>query len=497
MSPQLPSASTVAEAPDEPPIPPRFRTLKRVGLALLAGVVALAVVHVWWGCEARRRLDAAIAMYRARGEPVTLEDFRAAFPPLPDHENAAKLYEEAARIVTRTPKSVSPKGDTPAEPAEALDELRATTAEAVALVRKARALPRADWGVKLESPTIGTMLPWLSPQRDLSRALNSAALDSHAQGDEGEAIERLRDALDHAHKIANGSPFLICHLVFIACIANTCSTIETLTPALQIAGERSDAAAPPEAVRGLIHDLLNESRLHDQWRQVGAGERMMALDSADYLSRGGVEMLGYVATPTPSSPPLRPVVYALQPMFELDAVFMMDHLTRWTDAGLRECYASALDALPRFPEQTVAYDSFAHQLSRTLLPSYERSITLTFRAVAMRRMAATALAMRLYENDHGTRPDQLDDLVPAYLPTVPADPFAADDQPLGYRPDAPRPLLYTVSENLEDEGGQYKRYSAGNVTWDDYDFPFFLDAPPPIAPASSQAVEDDGQPGGH
>lgn len=496
MSLQAPTTSTAAEAPDDLPIPPRHRTLKRAGLALLAGVVIVVLVHVSWGCEARRRLDAAIATYRARGELVTLDDFRAAFPPLPDRENAAKLYEEAGRLIWRRPAPTTPEGEPSAQPEAVLEELRRNTGQAVALVRKARALPRANWGVKLDSPTVGTMLPWLSPQRDLSRALNSAALDSHAQGDDGEAVERLRDALDHAHKIGGESPFLLCHLVHLSCAANAISTIETLAPGLRVTIDGHSGAASPEQVRALIGNLLDERRLREQWRQVGAGERMLALDSAAYLSDGGVEILGYVATPTPSTPVLRPVVFALRPMFELDAVFMMDHLTHWTDAGLEESYPAACAAMPRFPGRVNAYDGFAHLLAWTLLPSYERAITLTFRAIATRRMAATALAIRLYETDYGARPDRLDDLVPEYLPAVPADPFAADNRPLGYLPDAPRALLYSVGENGMDEGGTYKLRSGGWIDYDALDIPFFLDAPPPIAPASSQAVEDDGQPGG-
>ena len=67
-------------------------------------------------------------------------------------------------------------------------------------------------------------------------------------------------------------------------------------------------------------------------------------------------------------------------------------------------------------------------------------------------MAATGLAIRLYEIDHGRRPERLADLVPEYLPAVPDDPMDARRK-ISYLPRAKRPLLYSVGENGTDEGG--------------------------------------------
>jgi len=99
--------------------------------------------------------------------------------------------------------------------------------------------------------------------------------------------------------------------------------------------------------------------------------------------------------------------------------------------------------------------------------------------LAERRMAATALAIRLYELDYGRRPERLAELVPDYLPSVPGDPFAAADRPIGYVPHAPRPVLYSVNIDGVDEGGRYVLYSAGRVERDAADLPFFLNGDRP------------------
>jgi hypothetical protein len=60
-----------------------------------------------------------------------------------------------------------------------------------------------------------------------------------------------------------------------------------------------------------------------------------------------------------------------------------------------------------------------------------------------------ALACRLYERDHdGAVPGRLQDLVPAYLPALPADPYAVGGASLGYvcgtLPVAAKACVYSV-----------------------------------------------------
>jgi hypothetical protein len=68
----------------------------------------------------------------------------------------------------------------------------------------------------------------------------------------------------------------------------------------------------------------------------------------------------------------------------------------------------------------------------------ERTVQVLYRALAERRMAATALAIRLYELDNGTRPEKLTELVPDYLPALPRDPFSAEGNTFRYASDRTR-----------------------------------------------------------
>jgi hypothetical protein len=102
--------------------------------------------------------------------------------------------------------------------------------------------------------------------------------------------------------------------------------------------------------------------------------------------------------------------------------------------------------------------------------------------VAVQRMAATALAIRLYQIDAGLRPSDLKALVPRYLAAVPVDPFDKDGRPIRCLSAGDRPLLYSAHTNGKDDGGDFALDADGSV--DDGASPdqvFFLDGRRPAA----------------
>jgi len=65
----------------------------------------------------------------------------------------------------------------------------------------------------------------------------------------------------------------------------------------------------------------------------------------------------------------------------------------------------------------------------------------------------TILALRAYQLTHGKLPPDLSALVPEFLNEVPIDDF--DGQPLRYSPE--RKIVYSVGQNLKDDGGDDSR----------------------------------------
>ncbi|MBU0617202.1 MAG: hypothetical protein KKI02_05760, partial [Planctomycetes bacterium] len=374
--------------------------------------------------------------------------------------------------------------------------------EAVRLVRQAVTRQEVDWKRKLKSPVIDVLLPNLSPQKQLARLLCTMALYNHHIGNDAEAVGVLRDTLRQAELVPVRQASLISHYVEIAIQALVAGAVEETTPGLRIAGSLPEESkgivlAGADDVRALVADLLREDALRDNWCQAYYAERLMMLDCAMMMAQSPAAITGARGGGAPSSL----LGHFTKPMFQLDGVFMMELCTAAAEAGTRPDYVTAQEALPHFPAFGNHPERTAHLLSSILLPSFERVLELRFRVIGERRMAATALAIRLYELDHGHRPLTLTDLVPGYLPAVPRDPFATDGRTVGYLPDAPKPILYCVGLDGVDDGGEYVLRSSGSVDGDLKDQPFFLngDRPrPPFVPSSDETdrpetVEDDGE----
>ena len=75
---------------------------------------------------------------------------------------------------------------------------------------------------------------------------------------------------------------------------------------------------------------------------------------------------------------------------------------------------------------------------------------------------AILLACRAYEEMTGQLPEALEALVPDYLPAVPRDPFDGRS----FRYSAERRLVYSVGENLVDDGGMDGRQQGRRLAKD-------------------------------
>ena len=500
------NASSPTADTDAQPIPPRYWWLKRILLACVLLVFALAGLRWWWGYEAERRLQAKIDEYHAAGQPVTIEDFQ--YPPVPDEENAAYFLMKAAEAIIVPAGLRVDFGDVCNEldrVVEYVDDVKRIVEandEVVRLVREAVAKQEVDWKKKLKSPVIDVLLPNLSPQKQLARLLCTAALYNHHIGNDAEAVSVLRDTLRQAELVPVRQTSLISHLLETAIQALAAGVVEEIAPRLCIAGstaEESDGVVPVDAdeVRELIDFLLREDTLRDHWLQAMYAERLMELDCAMIVAKDPGTFVGAGA----GGAPLSLLGRFAEPMYQLDAVFMLESCTAAADAGTQPDYATAHAAFPRFPAFANQPERTAHLLSSIFLPSFERALELHFRLIGECRMAAIALAIRLYEIDHGQRPPTLAELVPAYLRTVPLDPFVADGRTVSYLPDAPMPILYCVGLDGVDDGGENVLRSSGSVDGDLKDQPFFLNGDRPRAtftPSSDKAdwaetIENDGE----
>lgn len=493
----------------EQPIAARFWWLKRISTVVVIVLMAVGLLRWWWGQVADARLQATIEQIQARGEPILPEDF--ATEPVADEDNAA-YYLRAALAARRLPEN----GDPTIDPSVVKDDRAylADNAEAIALVRRARDCTECNWGVQLTSPAFNFFPSQLNQSRQLAHFLKDAQQRQHAIGNDAGAIEISRDMLHLARAVEQPSGVLIGHLIAISIRTMNTGMLEELTNELNIAPRnQNDPATRDAATRQQVHQLITQL-LDDQSTRQGfvdamQGERVFSHDTFMQIVNGKMNpsTLTSLGPTTGPTAPQRAGLFVIRPLLIIDLVYTLDYETAYANAAgqaetLTEFKAIVANAVD---EQALNQFDPRQLLSGLLLPAMGHFASSHFRERAQARMAATALAIRLYEIDHGRRPEALDQLAPDYLPQVPRDPFADDDRALGYKPQGVEPtilywapdeatkaklplrpfaLLYSVGPDGRDDGGLFYVEQDGELNTtgphDDYDLVFLLDKRPPL-----------------
>lgn len=483
--------------PTAVPIPPRYWWLKRIGVVAGLLLVTLFALRLWWGWEANRRLQAEIDRIIAAGEPINPEDFDLK-EDIPDDQNAARLLIGADEVINLTPEQQEVFEKVIGKPElirSQLDEVRGIVegnSEVFRRLRRARGLPSADWGMRFRTPALNSSIPSFSGQRRLSKLMCAAASYQHIAGNYGEAVEIVRDGIVHSEDLSQQQT-LIAQLTSWACEALTIQTVEDILPSLHIASdEGSSTGRPGAASRSQVHSLLagflDERKIREGMRRAMMCERMYYVDIHKEVMHGNSAMsamFGWGGGPLSVSDVAWR--YVLRPALTLDVVGALRDTTPLVEAA----EAASFSDVPNVEEDSTDQSglrSLLHPFRGGMLASLDRAFVLYFRLLAKRRVTGTALAIRLYEVDHGHRPKTLVELVPDYLPHVPEDPFAENGQTLRYLPDATHPVVYSIGDDGLDGEGKAEKWA---------DVTFFLDgwreeddADDKASPTSAQTGED-------
>lgn len=176
------------------------------------------------------------------------------------------------------------------------------------------------------------------------------------------------------------------------------------------------------------------------------------------------------------------MLFPVRPLLELDAARLSADITDLISVARESSWTAAEATVlknERLAQQVrVGARRYLRPFSAIILPSWERAFIVHFRNLARRRLAAVALALRLYELDHGQRPEQLADLVPDYLEAIPKDPFDPSGGLVRYLPEADPPRLYSISDDGADDAGRPQQYNRAASTQVTFDVVFFLEPVP-------------------
>jgi hypothetical protein len=92
-----------------------------------------------------------------------------------------------------------------------------------------------------------------------------------------------------------------------------------------------------------------------------------------------------------------------------------------------------------------------YRLLLIIMPAMHRAMESMSQAMEERDGIVAALALERYRLRYGVYPSRLADLVPVYLPALPLDQH--DGGPLKYKTGEPKPIIYSVGCDTDDDGG--------------------------------------------
>ena len=398
----------------------------RSGLRPVSAVlVFLIVCYVVWDQAEQRALARDIEAIAARGEPVTVLDATGA--DTPERHDAARIYAAAAERFRAMPPELTfrlPRLD--------LDGTAQPPLDVAALERQYRpdapALQLIDQATPLDFNGFGDVAPDMitSTMASLASltALRADFLSVHGKGDE--AAKMLVPCVRLWRTV---SPFLRYQIS------------GRILGSVRILLRHAEPGAEPLAELASSLATLPED---DEVAHQTALQRARFIDSFGEPQRGLTDQLA--------------------------ARVIRPYLTRQRRqrlADYEDALAIARDSWPRkFVRANALQAQYAETwrrdirrptLMQRLVPPEGLGImslgtTASGLDLAARRILIATIAVERYRRGHaGTLPSSLQSLVPAYLASVPIDPFSGD--PLTYKPDTDGYLLYSLDTNLKNDGG--------------------------------------------
>jgi len=458
--------------------------------------VLLVLGHLLWGKLAESRLRNELQRLASVGDPVTLE---AIAPRVVS--NALNGWIELSQAIALLPKSSDierqlndlttemeedvrlPLRDNERDLLQKFVAERSSTREPIV---RASTRPFIVTTQPVVPPLIMREMPELKGLRELCDTLKYDAQLHAEAGDLTPALENL-SLIKTLARAASSEPTLIGSLVGVGCRSVAALQLTEIAPLLTL--DWLSTTANRDAVEAMIRDLLEDGPIDREFVYGLKCERFGVLDSLDFLT-GAMTTTRGPATPTPNTF----ARYLLRPLSSSAKLKLVKRQTRTIEIANEKNYPGFKRAYqPILKEIDKTRGSKIDILVNLLGQSMERVASVHYRCLTERRLAAVALAVRMYRLDHGDEwPASLDALVPEYLPAVPLD-LMASGKRIQYRA-GDRPVIWSVWEDGSDDGAtpqppRAARYVNGSIAR--FDLVVDLLTQPRPVPATQSSEEED------
>jgi hypothetical protein len=432
-------------------------------------------------------VSARIHAVRSSGLPASLAELDKWYPQVPAGENAAESYLLADERCNKWTNALSRKvvlvtncGTIEAtkksdllplvgfakcpsrterfspEAKQLVGDYLADNVEALGILHEAAKKSQCRFPVDFSKRSTGT-LSYLSLSRHAARLLTLEAMESAENQQANAAAESLiaQIALVRAF---NGEPSLISYLSAMALQGMTIASAEQVINKTPLSNDQLTRVATSlqdlDESEGLFRAMVAE--------RCSGVDMCQRITFADLISLFGSEkplwFAAFCAIYRPSG---------LLDQDELADLQMMNGLVQAARLPPPKNIFAAQQVITS--TQRIASPALIAKWHASL---FDRTIIQGVQAVARKHTAVVGLAIERYRLQTGHLPESLDELVPAFLPAIPQDPF--DGKPQRYKRNVHGYVVYSVGEDGKDDGGAEKN-AAGLIRGPGTDITFIVE----------------------
>lgn len=378
------------------------------------------------------QLDAVMAV-REKAKPADAENdgpaILAIADKLPTEWNKWHSTDDGQKWYAKRDPNRLPELEGTASARAALDLISEQRAAAL----KLRNDRRAFFPLKIADNPLATLLPHVQKMREVVNVLGVDAQLAALDKNPNRGIEAARAQLKLARAIGD-EPFFISQLVRCACASMSAQTAQQVLA----------WAEPTEGLAELQAELLAEA--DTPYFLIGMrGERASIDRVFAGLADGTIsEDEFFRLVEGHNGPGQRAVFRAYRALIPGDRAYCLDLCNQYVEAA-KLPHHQQLEAIRAVP--LPHRDGFDPRRigTRLLLPAADRSAEAALRTRTNLLCAAACVACERFRLKHGRFPKELAELVPAFLPAVPLNPF--DGKPLTFRAFEDRVAIYGWNDN--------------------------------------------------
>ena len=401
------------------------------GFALTLVIVVVGLLY-WHN----NRVETMIARIRAAGEPVTVAELDALLPAIPPDRDATRLWLDGFDVngpadqerYGKLPFVGAKTSDEPPFPGSHWPELAlaeeylADHAKALELFHEAAELGGAARLQPIDDPD---SFDFESPKQATRLLLVESLVHAH-KGRVGPTVASLRAALAFG-KAFGGRPSQMSFLVRQAIYER--ATVQLLRLLPHVPFSDAELARLQSILRAIDHRRENlDAQLGERVLGIRALRDSAPIDGPDLDGDQTflLALMGELSIPD-----------YLETMGEAVAAAKL----RWPEALEKANQIKNREDTNPFSMLLAVYGTWM------IDPVFRAAA----RATARTRLADLAIAAQRYRLANGRLPMAIDDLAPAFLPSIPLDPFTGE--PLYYAPTDDGFVVYSVGEDRKDDGG--------------------------------------------